>query len=43
MTLGKGSDGCLGHGDLDSIKRPKIVEALLGSVDVSKIIVIDYR
>ena len=28
--LGKGSDGCLGHGSLDSIKKPKIIEHLLG-------------
>ena len=28
--LGKGSDGCLGHGTLESIKKPKIVELLLG-------------
>lgn len=27
---GKGSDGCLGHGTLESIKKPKIVELLLG-------------
>ena len=28
--LGKGSDGCLGHGDLRTAKKARIVEALLG-------------
>lgn len=30
LFTGKGSDGCLGHGDLKHAKKPKIVEALLG-------------
>ena len=30
MTQGKGSDGCLGHGSLESVKKAKIVESLLG-------------
>ena len=30
ISSGKGIDGCLGHGSLDSIKKPKIVEILLG-------------
>ena len=30
MNLGKGSDGCLGHGSLEHSRKPRIVEALLG-------------
>ncbi|XP_059098247.1 serine/threonine-protein kinase Nek8-like isoform X1 [Tigriopus californicus] len=30
FTVGKGASGCLGHGDLEDVIRPKIVEALLG-------------
>ena len=30
MIAGKGSDGCLGHGDLQNAKKARIVEALLG-------------
>ncbi|XP_019673016.2 serine/threonine-protein kinase Nek8 isoform X4 [Felis catus] len=30
MTFGSGSNGCLGHGSLNDISQPTIVEALLG-------------
>lgn len=30
MTFGSGSNGCLGHGGLNDISQPTIVEALLG-------------
>eukprot|EP00095_Tigriopus_kingsejongensis_P009765 snap_masked-scaffold422_size175911-processed-gene-0.19 protein:Tk09765 transcript:snap_masked-scaffold422_size175911-processed-gene-0.19-mRNA-1 annotation:"hypothetical protein BRAFLDRAFT_205444" len=30
FTLGQGASGCLGHGSLKDVMRPKIVEALLG-------------
>ena len=30
IISGKGSDGCLGHGTLESLNKPKIVESLLG-------------
>ena len=30
MTLGSGSSGCLGHGNLEDVKQLKIVEALIG-------------
>ena len=33
LNLGTGSEGCLGHGTLEHSKKPRIVEALLGSVD----------
>ena len=37
---GKGSDGCLGHGTLESSNRPKIVESLLGE-EISHVAVSD--
>ncbi|CAB1348971.1 unnamed protein product [Coregonus sp. 'balchen'] len=30
MTFGSGSNGCLGHGNVNDVTQPKIVEALLG-------------
>lgn len=30
MTYGNGATGCLGHGDYDDIRQPRIVESLLG-------------
>ena len=32
LNLGTGSEGCLGHGTLEHSKKPRIVEALLGSM-----------
>ncbi len=29
LTMGNGANGCLGHGDLDDVAAPKIVEALI--------------
>lgn len=42
FTVGKGASGCLGHGDLEDVLRPKIVEALLGD-EVLSIACLSYK